>query len=312
MGWVAHDDYCIHRLQGDRRAKLPDSTVLVHAMYFGFFAALDYTGISLEEMWKLSPPSVLADWGPGITYVVGLYAAGCVITSDVSRYGIKKWSGSPGWFLHVTVFMTALLFVGAVMTLATGSPNVIVAIAQIGLGAGALLLAILGQWTTNDNNLWSGSLAFVNVIPLKRRTWVLILGIIGTIIAGVWAGVYGMSLEPFITFGTMLGITIPPIGEVMVADFYVFRKYVLGIKEPEKRYTFGPGTKYSLINVPGLVAVIVESIVGYVTTYMYPAGIGALNSLLIAVAVYLALIVPLQRARKKYEIGVWLERETGF
>lgn len=279
----------------------------------GFFAALDYTGITTQAMWGLKPARVLADWGPGITYVVGLYAAGCIITSDVSRYGVKRWSGSVAWFLHVTIFMTILLFIGAVMTLATGTPNVIVAIAQIGLGVGALLLAILGQWTTNDSNLWSGSLAFVNVVPyFKRKTWVLILGIIGTLIAGVWAGLFGMSLDPFITFGVLLGITIPPIGGVLVADFYIFRRYILGIKEVEKRYAFGPGTKYSLINVPGIVAVIVGSIVGYVTTYIYPAGIPVLNSLILSIVLYLALIIPLYKLGKRYEVGVWIERETGF
>ncbi|MEM2213286.1 MAG: cytosine permease [Candidatus Nezhaarchaeales archaeon] len=279
----------------------------------GLFSALDHTGISFTAMWALGPEKK-APFGVGITYVVGLYAAGCVITSDVSRYGVKRWSGSLAWAIHVILFMTILLFIGGVMTLATGSPNVIVAMASIGLGAGALLLAILGQWTTNDNNLWSGSLSFVNVFPVfKRRTWVLILGVIGTIIAGVWAGLYGMSLDPFITFGVLLGCFVPPVGGVLVADFYIFRRYVLGIRDPAQRYKFGPGTKYGVINVPGLIGLIVGGIVGWLTTLpQYSYGIPALNAIFVSAILYLLLIVPMHKAGVKYEVGTWMERETGF
>ena len=278
----------------------------------GFFAALDHTGIGINAMWSLGKN--VAPIGAGITYVIGVYAAGCIITPDVSRYGVKKWSGSVAWFIHVTVFMTVLLFIGGIMTLATGAPNVIVAIAAIGLGAGALLLAILGQWTTNDNNLWSGSMAFVNVFPnFTRRTWVLILGIIGTVIAGVWAGFWGMSLDPFINFGTLLGCFVPPVGGVLIADFYIFRRYVLGIKNAEERYKFGPGTKYGTINVPGMLALIISGIVGWLTTLpQYSFGAPALNSLILSIVLYLLFIVPMHKAGVKYEVGVWIEKETGF
>lgn len=279
----------------------------------GFFSALDYSGVSLEAMWRLGPRE-MAPLGIGITYVIGLYAAGCVIASDVSRYGVKRWSGSLAWALHVIIFMTVLLFVGGVMTLATGSPNVIVAIATIGLGAGALLLAILGQWTTNDNNLWSGSLAFANVLPmLKRRVWVLILGVIGTLIAGVWAGFYGMSLEPFINFGVLLGCFVPPVGGVLIADFYIFRRYVLGIKDPAQRYKFGPGTKYGVINVPGIIALFVGGFIGWLTSLpQYAFGAPAINAIIVSVVLYLVLIVPMHKAGIKYEVGTWVEKETGF
>lgn len=279
----------------------------------GFFSALDHSGISFAAMWALGPGEI-KPLGIGITYVVGLYAAGCVISSDISRYGVKRWSGSLAWALHVILFMTVLLFIGGVMTLATGAPNVIAAMAAIGLGAGALLLAILGQWTTNDNNLWSGSLAFVNVLPkFNRRIWVLILGVIGTIIAGVWAGLYGMSLDPFIAFGVLLGSFVPPVGGVLIADFYIFRRYVLGIKDPAQRYKFGPGTRYGVINVPGLIALIAGGVIGWLTTLpQYSYGVPVLNAILISVFLYLLLIVPMHKAGIKYEIGTWVERETGF
>jgi len=275
----------------------------------GFFAAVDIGG-GFSALWAVRP-NVIAPLGVGITYVFGLYASGCVISPDVSRYGAKEWAGSVAWGLHVVIFMTLLLFAGAAMTLLTGSPNVVVAIAQIGLGAGALLLAILGQWTTNDNNLWSASLAWINITgKLTRRLWIIITGIIGTAIAAVWSGVYGMSLDPFIAFGTFLGYFIPPVGAVLIADYYIVSKYLL-----KREYKFGLGTKYSIVNVPGVIAVIAGGIAGWAaTTYgvHLPTGVGVADAIIVAFLLYLIPVIVLHKAGIKFEVGEWVERPTGF
>ena len=275
----------------------------------GFFAAVDISG-GFSALWAARPEHI-APLGVGITYVFGLYASGCVITSDVARYGVKKWSGSIAWGLHVLVFMTVLLFTGAAMTILTGSPNVIVAIAKVGLGVGALLLAILGQWTTNDNNLWSASLAWINIVgKLNKRQWVIIIGIIGTAIAAVWGGVYGMSLDPFITFGTFLGYFIPPVGAALIADYYIISRYLL-----KRQYRFGPGTKYGVINVPGIIAIIAGGLAGWgATTFglRLPTGVGTFDAIIVSFLLYLVLAVIMYKATGRIEVGEWIEKPTGF
>ena len=275
----------------------------------GFFGAVDVSG-GFEALWSARPETI-APLGVGITYVFGVYASGCVITSDVARYGVKKWSGSIAWGTHVLIFMTALLFAEAAMTLLTGSPNVIVAIAKIGLGVGALLLAILGQWTTNDNNLWSASLAWINIVgKMSKRQWVIAIGIIGTAIAAVWGGIYGMSLDPFIAFGTFLGYFIPPVGAVLIADYYILSKYIV-----KRDYKFGPGTKYSVINIPGIVATLAGGLAGWAaSTYgiPLPTGVGTADAIIVAFLLYLVLAVGLHKAGLKFEVGEWIEKPTGF
>lgn len=275
----------------------------------GFFAAVDISG-GFQALWSARPETI-APLGLGITYVFGLYASGCVITPDISRYGVKKWSGSLAWALHVIIFMTLLLFAGASMTLLTGSPNVIVAIAKIGLGIGALLLAILGQWTTNDNNLWSASLAWINIVgKLSKRQWVIILGLVGTLIAAIWGGVYGMSMDPFIAFGVFLGYFIPPVGAVLIADYYIVSKYVL-----KREYKFGPGTKYSMVNIPGILSVLLGGLAGWLaSTYgiPLPTGVGTADAIIVSFTLYLVLTTVLHKAGIKFEVGEWVERPTGF
>ncbi|MEM2221528.1 MAG: cytosine permease [Ignisphaera sp.] len=275
----------------------------------GFAAAVDLNG-GFESLWRVGPSSI-APLGIGITYVFGLYAAGCVITSDVSRYGIKRWSGSIAWALHVAIFMTALLFAGAAMTLLTGAPNVIVAIAQIGLGVGALLLAILGQWTTNDNNLWSAALAWINITgKFQKKVWVLITGIIGTIISALWGGLWGMSLDPFISFGTLLGNFIPPVGAVLIADYYIVSKSIV-----KRDYRFSPGTKISLVNIPGILSMFIGGFIGWIsTTYgvHLPTGVGVADSIITSFILYLLLVVAMHKLNVKFEVGEWIVGETGI
>jgi cytosine permease len=276
----------------------------------GFGAAIDVSG-GWQALWTARPETI-APIGAGITFVVGVYASGCNITSDVSRYGKKPWAGGLAWFIHVVFLMTLLLFIGGGMTLVTGAPNVIIAMGKIGLGLAALLLAAFGQWSTNDNNLWSAYLGWVNVIGrFKRGAWIIIIGVLGTLIAGIWAGLYGASLDPFISFGIFLGYFIPPAGAALIADFYIFRPYVVGIKDPYKRYKFGPGTEYPWVNLPGLIAMIVGGIVGYYTTIIN-LGVPVLNGLFTSFFLYLALVVPMHKAGIRYEFGKWVERPNGF
>lgn len=257
-------------------------------------------------------PAVAGTLAAGITMTVGFYAVGAVITSDIARYAEKPIGGPIAWGTQVFFFFPVLLGAGGAMTLLVGAPHLAEAMMALGLGAGALLLAILGQWTTNDSNLWAASLSFCNAVKLKRVIWVAILGIIGTAIAVAVGIGYLASMDPFITFAMWLGILIPPMGGVMIADFYVFRRYVLGLKEAVKRYTFGPRTKYSIVNWCGVVGVALGGLIAWLTLQGAIPGIPAINGILGAFLAYLALAGACVKAKVPYELGTWVETKIGY
>ena len=120
-----------------------------------------------------------------------------------------------------------------------------------------------------------------------------------------------MSLQPFINFAMMLGYFIPPVGAVIIADFYIFRPFVLGLKNPRERYRFGPGTKYYAINIPGIIAVALG---GAIAWYTSTTGMGApvINGIIVAFITYIVLITALHKAGMPWGIGEWVEKETGF
>jgi cytosine permease len=92
---------------------------------------------------------------------------------------------------------------------------------MLGLGWGILgmLVLVLAQWTTNDNNLYSSALAFA-VIFRRWPKWVLTLGagVIGILLA--LGGIYGQ----FPNWLMFLGVIIPPIAGIYVADYFVVNR----------------------------------------------------------------------------------------
>jgi cytosine permease len=275
-----------------------------------FLVVLDTNG-GLNALFSVVPPST-APISAGITFTVGLYASGCVIAADIGRYGEKPWGSGLAWAIQVIVFMTLILFIAGSLMLLTGNPNVAGAMAAIGMGVGALLFAMLAQVSTNDVNLWSSYLSWVSIIGKGTRgIYTIIIGAIGTVAAYLWATAAGSSMAMFMTFGGLLGNFIPPVGAVMIADFWIFRRYIMGIKDPRQRYLYGSGTKYSLVNWPAILAMFIGGGISYYTSQIN-FFVPVINGILVSMVIYLGLTVPLHKGGVKYESGTWVERETGF
>ncbi len=270
----------------------------------GSYAAITEAGGFAAAL--VAQPANPMPFAGAVTAVVGMYIAGATITSDISRYSEKPNDGGWAWFWQVVLLQPVLMLAGGTLTLLTPASDVAQAMAHLGIGLGALVLIIFGQWTTNDNNLYNGALAFANTFRVKKATMTIIMGFIGAVLASMTAaGFFGT--DPFINFLTQLGRFLPPIAGVLLADFYVFKPYKLGKKNADERYTFGPGTRYSRYNVAGMAAWILAGLLA-------PSipGIVALNSVLLGFVLYLVLAWGASAMNLKYEVGTWIEGEDGF
>lgn len=151
--------------------------------------------------------------GNAITFIVGALAVGATTTSDITRYAKKS---SHTWIVCLVSFLlvNSFMLLGGVATVvSTGSPDLMAALLKLGMGASALLILILGQWTTNDDNLYSSSLAITSSIPkLKKSSVVMVMGVVATALAAL-----GMA-NHFVPFLMLLGVLIPPLGGVLLAD----------------------------------------------------------------------------------------------
>ena len=234
-------------------------------------------------------PTTQMTLGSAAVLIVGSFAGGGACQADITRYAKDAksvWVSSLIGYLGANSF---IIVAGMVTSMAVGSADLPYVLLQLGLGIPALIVLISAQWTSNDNNLYTASLGFSNLTQLEKNKIVIILGIIATIV-----GVMGMA-DYFIPFLTVLGIAIPPMAGIIIADYYIVHK---------GSYKFGPGTKYSKINFIAILSWIIATIVGFVVT----AGIQSFNSLICAFVLYIAL----GKLNLKLSYGEHIESDTGF
>ncbi len=287
---------------------VPAFFVLVTA---GFFAGIHFGG-GFEKLWTFVPPQPVG-LSALVTQVVGLYICGAIITPDISRFARKPWHGSVAWGVQIMVLMTYYMIAASMLTMAMGGTYFSKAMLMAGLGLGAYFVAIFGQWTTNDNNLYSSALAWDVFIPVKKRTLVLILGILGSIYAWYTGLTAGASMQPFIQFLTWLGTWLPPIGGVMIADFYVFQAYK-GVPRSE-RYKMWVGKEIPLINWPAWLAMVIGG--ACAQGWLMPASVlqvipASVVGLVMAFIVYIILAIPLDKAGVPIYIGKVKINEYGL
>ncbi len=245
---------------------------------FGVTLAIETTG-SFAELFTVQPIEKGMSILEGAIIVVGASVAGAICLPDVSRY--VKGDPKKGTIITITGYVLGGAFCmicALAMTLTAHVPGVgtvadIPAVMNaLGLGFGALLVLIAAQWSTNDNNLYTGALGLVNIVRIKRRHGVILLGIIGLTIAAMGIQDY------FVPFLNVLGIFIPPIAGVLAADHWIVRG-----KRP---YDFGPGAEHCKLNV---LALIVTVISGYIGGYVIKSGLSSIYSILIATLLYAIL-----------------------
>jgi cytosine permease len=265
--------------------------LLVVLAGWGIVAAVNQSG-GWSELFAMAPVATTS-LATGIVLAVGSFAVGAVVQADITRYAKSK---KTAWIATIVGYIIANTFVivaGAITAVATGSGDLPSSMIALGLGVPAMLILISAQWTTNDNNLYSSSLGLSNIFRIKKSTIVVISGGLAT-----FFGFLGMA-NHFIPWLSFLGIFIPPIAGILIADYYVLRK---------GQYTFGAGTEYSKITWPAFVAWIIASVVGYVVTI----GIPSLTAILTAFVAYIVLMKACEKLNVQTQIGKETEDVTGF
>lgn len=185
--------------------------------------------------------------------------------------------------------------------------------AALGMGIGAFLMAILGMWTTNDNNLYSGALAVSNFTKVKKVYITAVLGVIGAVIAAAVGFGWAASMDPFLAFISWLGRFLPAVAGVMIADFYIVRPFFERRRDPKSRYDFRPSARYAQINLAGVLAFFAAALVGGgVIPVIALPGAEAINALILGFVFHIALVGAFRAAKVNYELGTYTHTATGF
>lgn len=229
----------------------------------------------------------------GVTMVVGGFAVGGVIQADITRYAKNAQSSWIAVLFGLVVTNTVIALAGAISVLSTGTGDLPAAMVGLGLAGPGLFVLIGSQWTTNDNNLYSSSLALSNLFRIKKTSIVLITGMVATLV-----GYMGIA-DHFVKWLLFLGILLPPVAGVIISDYYLLRR---------QNYRFGEGTHYSRLNWPAFVAWATGSAAGY----FIAEGIPSINAILTAAFTHFLLVKGCTLLNITSEIGSYTEEKGGF
>jgi len=193
--------------------------ILIVLLITGTVAVLD--DHSTNDIFKLtgSGAGPLATIGVAMSALVGGFMVGVTTSPDYARYAKSGFEGAKASILSYGLGYQAVLILAGLPALVTGSNDFIGNLAAIGLGAPALFIVIFATLTTNVSNLYSTSLGFAQSLT-NWKDWMVTLaaGSLGTL--GALAGI----MEHFVDFLLFLGIAVPPICGIYLADYFIVRK----------------------------------------------------------------------------------------
>lgn len=226
------------------------------------------------------PPGEPISLAVGTTLVAGGFIVGAVITPDMSRYNRSSGDVVKQTVVGFTIGEYVIGMSGVLLAHAIGSSD-ITAILTSSVGWVAVLVVLLGTVKINDWNLYSAGLGVVNFIgtvtgrTVNRAVVTGVLGLVGSVLAA--AGI----LNSFVDFLIILGVVFPPVAGIMVAEYFVVKRWRADLEAA--RADGGAVPETSPTWVP---ATVVVWLVASLSGYFIQVGLGSINSLVIAFVLY--------------------------
>lgn len=230
------------------------------------FKAIDMGG-GIQPLLTMQPTTMLG-FGTALTMTVGTFISGGTLTPDFVRFAKNKRTGFITTILAFLVGNSLMLIFGAFGATATGKADISEVMFLQGLVLPAIILLGLNIWTTNDNALYASGLGFSNITGIAKNKLVIINGVLGTI-TSVWL------YNNFVSWLTFLGSTLPAIGAIILADYFIINK---------KQYPEYKTVKFKNVNINALIAWG-----GSILAARFLPGIPPLNVVISAVILYTGL-----------------------
>lgn len=197
-----------------------------------------------------------------ITMVFGTFASGATQATNWTRL---SRSGRIAVTASVVSFLLGnglMIVTGAWCAMVYQQADIVEVMMLQGLSFAAVIMLCLNLWTIQGPTIYNVAAATCHLVRSeRRRTMTLIAAAVGVLLA--MGGMYEM-LIPFLV---LLGSIIPPIGGVIMADFW-FRH--------RGKYPALASVQLPRYNLAGLTAYAVGALLAYLSPWIAPlVGIGA-------------------------------------
>ena len=232
--------------------------------------------------------------GVAISIIISTYIIGALCAPDMTRYAKSRAHGGWGMAVGILVGFPVVLTLGAIMVKGSNGEvdfSKVMMANHTGFWALIAVLAIiLAAWTTNDTNLYSGTLS-VNAMFPKLKNWVITLvsGVIGTLLAILGINTAG----GFQTFLGFIAVLVPPAAAIIGIDFYLFRS------EANRAFDSARIAEVEKIRWQPFLAWVLGSAFGFVTQYsaFKLTHITALDAMIVSALVY---VITMLASRERF------------
>jgi cytosine permease len=237
-------------------------------------------GIAVEDLGGIGElfayePEATIGLAAALTICVGSFASAGTLTPDFVRFAKTKKTAVITTLIAFFIGNSLMFLFGAVGAISTGLGDISEVMFVQGLIIPAIIVLGLNIWTTNDNALYASGLGFSNITKIKKSKLVIFNGIIGTIFA-MWL------YNNFVGWLTLLGGALPPIGAILLADFFILNK---------GRYKKLEEMTFQTVRWPAIIAWVG----GFASAQWIP-GIPPLNGIISAVIIFVVLALATEKA----------------
>ncbi|HHW63075.1 MAG TPA: cytosine permease [Rhodocyclaceae bacterium] len=258
----------------DMLSRVAVPAMLLLLLWSMWIATRDAGG--LEGLLAIEPQESMS-WHMAITLVFGTFVSGATQATNWTRFARDGKTAVLSSLVGFFIGNGLMILVGAYGAIVYQQPDIVEVMVLQGLSIAAVVMLFLNIWTTQDNTIYNFAAAGCNLLRKDRRGEITLIGAgVGTLLA--IGGMYDM-LIPFLI---LLGSIIPPIGGVIVADFFHAHK---------GRYPRLADTTLPRFNPVGLGAYGLGALSAFVSPWVAP-----LVGIVVAALSYV-LLFELQRVR---------------
>ncbi|MFF1498317.1 cytosine permease [Streptomyces sp. NPDC058316] len=237
---------------------------------------------SISDLIHSPAPGQTIPLAVAATAIAGGFMTGAIVAPEMTRYNTKGshvflQSASSMILSEYIVGMTGVLLGHLVKS------NEVSHIVLSTSGAFGVIVVLMSTAKINDWNLYGSSLGVVNFFQvvfgkrIHRGAVTIVLGIAGTVLSAV--GI----MTHFTEFLSILGVAIPPIGGIIVAEYWVVKRMRKPLDDTRESETL-PTSSPTWVPMS-----IVIWIAAFCVGKFYEGGIPALNSLATAFVLYSVL-----------------------
>ena len=225
-----------------------------------------------------------------ISLGIGSFVSGGSCTPDFTRFAKNTRIAVLTTVLAFFIGNSLMFFFGGAAAMVYDKNDISEVLKIQGLLLPAIIVLGLNIWTTNDNALYTSGLGLSNIVRLPKRYMVLFNGIVGTL-AGLWL------YDNFCGWLNILNTFIPPCGAILITDYFIINK---------RQYPTMEEKKFVPVSIPAVIAWAVGSVVALAGFNKFglgdampflTKGIPAINGMVVAAVIYVALSAALRGKR---------------